>query len=147
MGKGRIILLALLLAAAAGSYFLFRPADGLKELKSAVEVTENREEMYQLTRSIAAAAQGRDAVKKLRPFMAVNDAAETERITEPLTAQPPLGELRFLGCSTPAAKNSGGNLCVHAYSAGRKQCYAFSFRKDAKGKYKLAEIGLSPRKP
>ena len=106
MKKGTLILLAALAAAAIASYVLFKPSDQLEELKKTTEATEGQEELFRLVRENAAAARKPDAAKRLAPFMLIRDRAELERITEPLTSGPDLGELKFLGCTKLAVRNA-----------------------------------------
>jgi len=147
MAKVKIGLALAFLAVIAVALCFFRSKDDLEPLKETAEVSEDSEALYALVRQIAAAAEDKNAAKKLAPFMLVRDVTELERITEPLTTAPGLGELRFLGCTRHARSSARENTAVHVYSVPRKQSYAFYFRKDAKGSYKLGEIGLSTKKP
>lgn len=147
MAKAKIGLALAILAVIAVALCFFQNGNDLKPLKETAEVTEDREMLYALVREIAAAAAEKNAARKLAPFMLVRDVTELERITGPLTAAPGPGELRFLGCTRLANSSARENTAVHVYSTTRKQSYAFYFRKDAKGAYKLSEIGLSTRKP
>ena len=144
--KGRLALLIALLILTALALWMSWRKDELSHLKKTVEVTSGTEEAIDTVLRIVAAAKSRNPKRELADFMYVRDATELERITAPLLEQPPLGELKFLGCDKLVVSHLD-NIAVHAYSAARGKSYAFYLNRDKKGIYKLADLGYSKRRP
>lgn len=142
----RIVLFVALLAVIALAIWVFWEQDDLSHLKKTAEVTEGTEEVIKTVRAIVSAADSRDSGRELMPFMLVKDPTERDRISAPLLEDPPLGELKILGCSRLVVSHTD-NIAVHVYSTNRRRSYAFYFIKDKQGVYKFSDFGISKRSP
>ena len=138
-----LVLAALMLAAIAA--YLFFPQDDLRELKQTETVAEGADEAAACIRTILAAAEAKDN-RKLASLMFTPDKTELERVTAPLYEEPALGEVKILGCSRLKHSSRKENFMVDVYSAARGKTYLFVLVKDAQGKLRLYDIGLSARK-
>ena len=145
--KRQLILFLILIGVTALTVFLFLPwRDPLSELKRTEETTEGAEEAKAVVHDILEAVKEKNTAR-IYDCMLVRDSTETKRILEPLVEDPPMGDPVFLGSSTLVHSSAKGNLTLHVWSAARGKGYAFLFKRDSRGRCKLAGIGASDRKP
>ncbi|MBE6371372.1 MAG: hypothetical protein E7055_04795 [Lentisphaerae bacterium] len=92
-------------------------------------------------------AAAKNDLKTVASYLYVRDQTEMDRILEVLKQKPDIGSLKPLGCNRLVKSSHKDNLMVHVYSETRKMSYAFVLMKNSNGKYQIAELGSSSRKP
>ena len=146
MKKRSVFLAVALIIAAALAVVVFWPQDDLNHLKKTEEVPQETATAMELVNSFIAAVAKKD-LKTAASYIYVRDRTEMDRIMEVLHQKPDIGSLKPLGCSRLVKSSHKDNLIVHVYSEARKMSYAFVLMKNANGKYQIADLGSSSRKP
>ena len=146
MKKRSIVLMTVLIIAAVLAVVLFWPQDDLKHLKKTEEVPQETEAAMEIVNHFVEAAAKND-LKTVASYLYVRDQTEMDRILEVLKQKPDIGRLKPLGCNRLVKSSHKDNLMVHVYSETRKMSYAFVLMKNSSGKYQIAELGSSSRKP
>ena len=146
MKKRSIILVVALFIASALAVVVFWPQDDLKHLKKTEELPQETAAAMEIVNSFIAAVAKKD-LKTAASYIYVRDRTEMDRIMEVLQQKPHIGSLKPLGCSRLVKSSHKDNLMVHVYSETQKMSYAFVLMKNSNGKYQIAELGSSSRKP
>ena len=146
MKKRSIILLVVLIIVVALAMVVFWPQDDLKHLKQTEEVPQETEIAMKIVNNFVEAAAKND-LKTVASYLYVRDRTEMDRILEVLKQKPDIGRLKPLGCNRLVRSSHKDNLMVHVYSEARKMSYAFVLMKNSNGKYQIAELGSSSRRP
>ena len=146
MKKRSIIFVIVLIIVAVLAVVVFWPKDDLSHLKKTEEVPQETAAAMEIVNSFIAAVAKND-LKTAASYIYVRDRTEMDRIMEVLQQKPDIGSLKPLGCNRLVKSSHKDNLMVHVYSEARKMSYAFVLMKNANGKYQIADLGSSSRKP